>query len=447
MYLSERPLLRIITLCALYVAQGIPFGFVTVTLAAYLKVKGFSLIEIGYLTAILSLPWTLKWVWGPIIDSVTIPGMGKRRPWILMAQCCMIITISLMVFNPDIVTDYDSLWWMILILNVFVSIQDVSVDALAVDLLEESERERVSGYMFGASYIGGFLGSTIIGSVVGDYGMAPALLVLLSFLAIIMLFPLLLRERRGDLFFGITSRNRKSDLTNSVTTSRFSNNNLIQTFINIFRAFSFKSTLLGALLALLVKIGLAISSIVGIQFILEDLAWEETAYTSLVGNADLIFGFGGSILGGYLAAKCGVKRILIYSSVMLGLTWAILPTFPGLWEYDLFISIYIKAQALLGGMTSVALFSLFINISWPKVAATQFTAYMALLNLSTMCGGWLSGNLLSILSWTDVMYLIGLFQALSIFVVLLIDPTEARKALDSRERAASEKEIVFDPGR
>ncbi|MGY8766840.1 MAG: MFS transporter [Pirellulales bacterium] len=429
MYLSERPFLRIITLCALYVAQGIPFGFVTVTLAAHLEGEGFSLIKIGYLLACLSIPWSFKWVWGPIIDSVTIPGMGKRRPWILLAQSCMMITIGVMVFNPDLISDYNSLWWMVLMLNVFASIQDVSVDALAVDLLKEQERGKANGYMYGCSYLGTFLGATVLGVIAADFGMKHALLAQLFMLALVMLFPMLLREKRGDLYWGISFRKRDREQQFELETSSDSNSNIIETFRNLIRAFSFKSTLIGALLALLVKIGVAISTIVGLQLILGDLGWARKDYTTLEGNAGLIFGLGGSILGGYLSDKYGVKRILIYSSVALGFVWAFIPTFPMLWEYTTYISVFIKVQTLLAGMISVSLFSLFMSISWPKVAATQFTAYMALLNLSTMCGNWLSGNLLSYMAWTDLMYLIGLFQALSIFIVLLIDPKEARESL------------------
>ena len=65
MNLTDRPLLRLFTLCILYVAQGIPYGFVSVTLAAYLAEQGMSVGEIGTLVAMGTLPWTFKWARGP----------------------------------------------------------------------------------------------------------------------------------------------------------------------------------------------------------------------------------------------------------------------------------------------------------------------------------------------------------------------------------------------
>ena len=38
--LSEHRIIRIVVLCALYVAQGVPFGFLTVTLAAAMAASG-----------------------------------------------------------------------------------------------------------------------------------------------------------------------------------------------------------------------------------------------------------------------------------------------------------------------------------------------------------------------------------------------------------------------
>ena len=49
---------RISTLCALYFAQGFPWGFMTIALAAYLNAKGISLAETGQLLAMAILPWT-----------------------------------------------------------------------------------------------------------------------------------------------------------------------------------------------------------------------------------------------------------------------------------------------------------------------------------------------------------------------------------------------------
>jgi len=153
--------LRLATLCALYVAQGIPWGFMATTLPAYLTTQG---LDMGFVTATLSfttLPYTFKWIWGPIIDRFTIPSLGRRRPWIIFAQGMMAVTVIAMIAIPDLRIDIRLLAWMILIHTVFNALQDVAVDALAVDLLGDKERGIANGLMYGSKYAGGAVGGVV----------------------------------------------------------------------------------------------------------------------------------------------------------------------------------------------------------------------------------------------------------------------------------------------
>ena len=175
--LTQNPLLRLITLCILYVAQGIPYGFVTITFASYLAERGETVAAIGAVTALSTLPWTFKWVWGPMIDRFGIPSMGRRRPWILLAQLGMTLTILSMAFVPEPATHLALIGGLVFVHNVFNSLQDVSVDALAVDLLRESERGRANGFMYGSKYIGTFLGGAFLSRMVVDDGLEVAFMI------------------------------------------------------------------------------------------------------------------------------------------------------------------------------------------------------------------------------------------------------------------------------
>ena len=115
--LTDNKWLRIGVFCALYVAQGIPFGFVTIALAAHLSGRGVGEADLGSVIAMTSLPWSFKFLWGPLIDRFGVPSMGKRRPWILFAQTSMALTIAVMLFVSDLsaqlglLTDCDRVPW------------------------------------------------------------------------------------------------------------------------------------------------------------------------------------------------------------------------------------------------------------------------------------------------------------------------------------------------
>ena len=81
--LAERKTLRLFVLSTLYVAQGIPYGVVTVTLAGWLAGRGGTEAEVGKLISFSMLPWAFKWLWAPLVDRFSRSRMGRRRPWIL----------------------------------------------------------------------------------------------------------------------------------------------------------------------------------------------------------------------------------------------------------------------------------------------------------------------------------------------------------------------------
>ena len=226
MNLSDNPRLRLLTLCALYVAQGIPFGFVTVALAAYLAEQRVSVAAIGTVTAMTSLPWSFKWVWGPVIDRFGYRPMGRRRPWILLAQLLMALTIGAMLAIPDFrgtatylggtISATTLLAGMVFLHNVFGSFQDVATDALAVDLLAEHERGKANGLMYGSSYLGTAIGGAGLVQVISYAGLQTALFVQVLLLLGIMLLPLLLRERAGEKLLPFT---RGRDMSEPVANS------------------------------------------------------------------------------------------------------------------------------------------------------------------------------------------------------------------------------------
>ena len=61
MSLADRKSLRLATLVVLYVAQGIPWGFMATTIPAYLASRGLDEGAVGVALATTTLPYTFKW--------------------------------------------------------------------------------------------------------------------------------------------------------------------------------------------------------------------------------------------------------------------------------------------------------------------------------------------------------------------------------------------------
>lgn len=418
--LAERRALRLVLMCALYAAQGIPYGFVTVTLAAYLAGRGATAGEIGELTAITMLPWAFKWAWGPLVDRFSRSRMGRRRPWILGAQAMMVASASVLVFVPSLADDLSTLGWVTFAINLCASVQDVSVDALAVDLLPEHERGSASGVMYASSYLGMAFGGAGLSVVLGHHGLRAAMIGQIVALGAIMLLPLLLRERREDARFSLRAYPAAPGAPGTSTLA------LVR---DLGRAFARRSPLVTAALALVALLGVNAIAATLTTLLVQRLGWSQEGVGAMMGGLPLLFGLVGSAAGGFIADRFGHRRVAGLAAALLGATWAGFGLVPTWWPSDAFVTGFYCAQELFTGALTATLFALFADVAWPRVAATQFTAFMALMNFGRTLGGKLVGPVEETFGVAGVFVGFGAAQLVAILLLLPIDPRQNRREL------------------
>ena len=125
LFLSESRYLRYASFTILYVAQGLPFGLVTVALPAFLIERGASPAAVGGFVGLAMLPWSLKLLAGPMMDRFTYLAMGRRRPWVLVAQLGLALTGLAFAFFPSGLDNLVTLTALCFVLNSFGAAQDV----------------------------------------------------------------------------------------------------------------------------------------------------------------------------------------------------------------------------------------------------------------------------------------------------------------------------------
>ena len=74
-------------------ACGLPLLLTISVLQAWMKEEGVDLTVIGMM-ALVGLPYTLKFLWAPVMDRFTLPFLGRRRGWMLVAQLALILSIA-----------------------------------------------------------------------------------------------------------------------------------------------------------------------------------------------------------------------------------------------------------------------------------------------------------------------------------------------------------------
>ena len=410
---------RFLTFGLLYISEGIPYGFSATAMVAFMRTEGLSLSQIGAFTAALFIPWSFKWAWAPLIDLIKLHRLGGRKAWILFCTAMMIVTL---VFTAlvDFHEDFNLLLWMIVLNNFFCATQDVAIDSLAVSTLRENERARGNGFMFGGQYFGIALGGGGAVYVFGLWGFDAALMYVSSLLVASLLFVVLF-VWDPDV---VTAAGRQAnDVVRRFARKLWSF--LVELYVSFAR--SGRGPRLGLLFAALPTGAMALNyAILGTMQVDYGLSQTQIAKISIYNTLAAAVG---CVIGGWLGDRFGVKKMLalFFVATTVPTLWlAFQVAAVGLQQVALaaFFTAIIS-HGLIYGMTFGAHKAVFMGMTNPAVAATQFTAFMAMGNLAISYSNFWQGLVADRFGYATVLY----FDALIMLVPLALIPVlEGREA-------------------
>ena len=421
--MQESRTARFGTLCTLYFSQGIPWFFVATALVTFLVDENsmtddekLALISMGM------LPWIIgKLFLGPLIDRFQFRSMGRRRPWVLISQLGMAITIAAFLLIDDPADDLKMLGLFFLIHNIFAALQDVSADALAVEVLPEGEIPLANGLMFVAKGFGAMFAVLGLGSVLLNSGFQTALLVQLPVLFLIMLIPLFVLEKEGDKFLPWSKGMAGSTDTSDEEVMKFSE------IISGFKlAVSDPGPRWALLLCTIMWIGGGMGTGLGIidfqwEFLfVEELGWEAQDYLDTKAIPVFFATMAGFLVGGFLGSKFGSQRVLLSAvgvGTLMTVVWSASRSY---WsDQDLMTGIWLL-WTLIWAIVGANLLALLMSLTTKELGGTQFSIYMTLINVGAFTGNYLSPRFLDMVGKNYAnLFLIGAaFQGLVFFVLL-----------------------------
>lgn len=385
--LSENKPLRLGSLMLLYAAQGAPEGLLYIAIPAWFASQGVSAEAIGGYIAIILLPWSFKLFNGILMDRYTWAPMGRKRPWLILAQ---LLLIASLIWFAGLGSPADSLYWFAIAgfaVNFAGAFQDVAIDGMAIDILGEEERATANGLMWGGKTLGTAGFAFLTGRLISDEGgHAMAGIVTAVFVAIVMVLPLLLRERAGEKLMPWTAGTASAH-TEAVQVRRWWP--LVRNVLIAMKRPASLALAAGILIAFLAYgLKTAFSPSVAVQ----ELGWDRSLFTDRDATADLIGGLFGVFVSGWLADKIGPLRAL--GGALIGMALLNLAAV-SLWSADGAYFAYLLSYSVLFVLMSVCTYAIAMGQSRGSVAATQFSIFMALLNFGTSIGasqlGWLRG--------------------------------------------------------
>jgi PAT family beta-lactamase induction signal transducer AmpG len=379
---------RLRTFFLLYVSEGIPLGFTAGVIAVHMRRHGVDPAAIGAYVGSLYLPWAFKWAVGPIVDTVTSTRFGRRRTWIVGAQIGMMLFL-LAALPIDFETSIALFTAVIALHNICAATQDVAIDALAVQALLPEERGTANGFMFAGQSIGQALGGSGVLLVASAMPFGATFLLVVAALGVILV--------------AVSWQIREVPFERRVLGSAIAPAKRIGAEIAAFvkeawRAFTgSRAALIGVGFAALplgtYALALALRSNLAVELGLTD------AEIGTLGLWSSLLTAFGCVIGGWLSDRYGRRRCIavfialtavptVWLAVHMQSAGYVMPIDPSTRGASAsgLVSIFWNACLVYGflqGLTYGSTIALFMDITTPAVAATQFTAYMALANLAT----------------------------------------------------------------
>lgn len=386
---------RIFLVTALYLTEGAPIGFIWWAMPTLLRRENVAIDSITSLIAILILPWIFKFIWAPLIDSLRNEKRGYKF-WIFISQSLMGLALLPLIFIPP--QDNFFIWGIFLFIHSFAAAtQDVSIDAMVINIIAKNERGKLNGFMNAGMLIGRsiFGGGTLI--IAYALGLNYMLILLTAIILSTMLLLLWVKE---------PSSISKSNGQFKIFTQNFS------------LSFREKNTWLAILFALTSAAAFEAAGGLAGPF-LTDLNINQETIGIFFAVPVVIAMFIGGLIGGYVSDKMNRKKAV--GVFLTGFVAAVI--FISIFNY---VNSSVAATGFFSGFTVMYFFvglftassyALFMDLTNPKIGGTQFSTYMAATNGCEALTVWVAGIGVTAYGYSVSFMLMCVVSLLSLFIL------------------------------
>lgn len=370
---------RMIVAAFMGFASGLPLLLTLTLLQAWLTQAGVSLGEIG-LFALVGIPYTIKFLWAPLMDRYAPPLLGRRRGWLFVLQLLLALAI-LLLGQTDPHRNLTEVAVFALLVALFSAMQDTVIDAYRRESLADDEQGLgASLYVWG--YRVGMLVASGGGLIMAQYaGFALTFAAMAALMLPGLITTLLAPEP-------VTHRPLPPSLRVAV----------VGPFVEFFT--QRRNAVLILLFVLLYKLGDTLATTMTTPFYLE-LGYSKAD----IGAVVKLFGFWATVLGGF-AGGIGILRIGQYRALWLfgllqalstaGFAWLVY-TGPVIgW-----LAVIIAFENFTGGMGTAAFIGFMANLTNREFTATQYALLTSLMGVPRTLLAASTGYMAASLGWAD----------------------------------------------
>ena len=435
-FLTENAFLRYVVFSALYFAEGLNMGLLFVGLPAWLAMKGKTPTEIGGFAVACALPWTFKFVVAPLMDRYTYLPMGRKRPWVLVGQLGLMISLIFMAYLPDPLSNMQQFNIAAFVVSAFGAIHDAATDGLAVDTVPADQQARTNGFMGGARMIGSSLALALGSWLLNKYGFTAEILGIACLIGLAILVPFFLRERPGEKLVpwtaGAASREAKKMQVRDWTTL----------FRSLYGAFRLRDSLIIIVLLFITQGAYNYFETLLPLFTVKETGWTNIIYARFFATADLTGGIAGMLIGGYLIEKFGRKRMMNGYFLLIILITVGLAFIKPFWTNSHGMVAFIITYRWLNAFAKIGLFAIAMECCLKKVSASQFTIYMTMGAIGSLGGATLIGPIKEHFSWEITFCSFAAMIALAWVILQFLNLNKLAAQITALEEKDVKREVV-----
>ncbi|WP_339381245.1 AmpG family muropeptide MFS transporter [Brasilonema sp. UFV-L1] len=403
-------------------SSGLPFLLTGNTLKAWMTGENINLGTIGWFS-LVSLPYSLKFLWSPLLDRYKLPILGRRRGWLIVTQIALVVAIALMAGQQPATA------LQLLAINaiaiVFLSAtQDIAADAYRTDTLEPLEVGAGAG-LFVSGYRVAIIVAGALALILADRMPWKSVYLLMALFMAIGIFGTLLAPEP-----------KKVSPPDSLAQA------VILPFREFFQRLGVYQALFSLAFIVLYKLGDAFLSNMSTPFLLKT-GFTKTDIGAIQIGMGSIATIVGALAGGSILSKIGINRSLWVFGILQALSNLVYFFLAVLGQNYQFMVIAINVENFCGGLGTAAFLGFLMSLCNQRFSATQFALLSSLMAVSRDILAAPAGALAEITGW-QIFFLISIAVAVPGLLLLpLFAPWNQKPAAMKRPGLDNEEEDLW----
>jgi MFS transporter, PAT family, beta-lactamase induction signal transducer AmpG len=370
---------------ALGFAAGLPLLLVLGTLSFRLREAGVDRATIGYLSWV-GLAYGFKWCWAPLVDRLPLPWLtrrlGRRRAWLLASQVLVVVgLVGMALADPR-----HSLWPLVAcaLLVAFASAtQDIALDAYRIESADAQRQAALAatyqtGYRVAMIWAGAgalWLAARAEGGLFGDLGMGSpqaAWLVAYGVMAACM--------GVGMVTVLLSPEPQAVPLPPARDAAQWLQQAVVAPFADFLGRYRWHAVLLLALIGVY-RISDVVMGIMANPFYV-DMGYTKDQVAAVSKVYGVIMTLVGAFVGGVLAMRLGVMRVLMLGAVLSAASNLLFAWLAGVGHNLQALVWVISADNLSGGIASAAFIAYLSSLTNVQYSATQYALFSSFMLLA-----------------------------------------------------------------